>query len=755
MNDSSKNYLRWFRKSRSVLFVSVIPVLVMLGLMTVPLFRDIDYEFNAILGIVFFIVSIVITLKMLRSNEGKIRGHDGQIDVEIRESNLYIFKSSLIVVSFSLAASFTAAIIIAITLGSCISIRGIQFFLLLPVTSAVIGCGLGYMAVSFFSRYAGIAIAAILVLSAALNLLWVKLNVPIYVYSIFWGYFPGPIYDEWIPVTPVLWIHRLWSLLFAFLFVITALIWRSRPRVPGKYRFFFIFTLILIFGIYEMRFLIGFDAGYEDVKKSLGGTSQNKNVILIFDEELNKGEIGWIGLVAEFYHEQITSFLDLKKKRQVTVYIYKDEYQKKQLMGAGRTNFAKIFNDEIHINFEDVEGVLKHEMTHVLANDFGNPYYGTDRIGFLEGVAVACEWNESYFTPHEWATALKKQNKLPDVSLLVGPDGFFSNAAGLSYTVAGSFTRYLIDTYGVHLFKRAYYEEDIQNVYGVTTGILSDRWKVFLDSIHVADDDVKLAGVLIQPSLFQKRCPHYVADILEEANTEYGKSNYSGAGRAFQKALSIDSENYRILINLIRSRYYSGDFISARREADSLLASPKINYLSRASLMLLKGDIRLLSQSSDSALAQYKAVTADYANISSVYIAAKLRAELMYNGKAELLRNIVRTPDPEEQKKNIEKLVKEYSENKFYKFWLTRLHFQSSGYRDVAALWDSCTGAVPDTIIEFERLKMLAESALRLSEYDSSKKYWNSVKELSWREMDREYAEQRLSLLDWLALRSN
>lgn len=753
MNEFIQNCVKYLRYSPGVLALIVIPVVLSLGLMTIPVFRDFDYEFNAVLGIVYLIVSVVIMIRTRQSGLGPTGDPVGQIGVEIRKSNLYIFKLNLTAVFLSLFASLITAI--AFTAVHCSLIRGVQFFLLLPVTSALIGSGFGYLIAAVFSRFAWIAAILILFLSVAVNLIWVEQHVPIYVYSVFWGYFPGPIYDEWIPVTSVLLVHRLWSLLFAFVFVVVALMWKSRPKVPTKYLYSFVAILALIFGIYEMRFKLRFDSGYDEVRTELGAEYRSENVTLISDKELNQEEIKWMLQLAEFYYGQITGFLDLTKQRSVTVYVYKDEYQKKQLMGAGRTNFAKIFNDEIHINFEDVESVLKHEMTHVLANDFGNRYYGTGRIGFLEGTAVACEWNENYFTPHEWAAALKKQNKLPDVISLIEPAGFFSSASGLSYTVSGSFTRFLIDSYGISSFKRAYYHEDIQSVYGLTARELSERWKLFLDSVIVTEEDVKLAGILIQPSLFQKCCPHYVADILEEAAAAYEQGSYTVAERIFKKALFVDKENYRILMPIIRSRYYAGDFASTLRDVDSLLASGAVNYLSRASLGLLKGDIFLMSGKKDSAFDQYSDVARTFKNISSVYLAAKLRMELVHHEKTDVLQNLVRSPDVGKQEGWIEQIVNDDPENKIYKFWLTRLKFQRADFRGVSALWINREESVPDTSMEFERLKMLAESRMRLSEYDASKENWKTAGELARRKMDREYIEQRLLLLDWLARRSN
>ena len=751
ISDITKNLIL-LSKSKLLAVLAILPAVVSAMLMSLPLFEDFDYEFNEAMCVVVFLTAMAITIILGRRLTPPSEEFSGQIVIDIPETNLYILKYSLLTVFLSLSISFIVITLFLALYGMCSLNRGLSFFLLLPVTAGMVGCSVGYWNVVLFKKFAWVGALFWVMGSLVLNILWLKWRVPIYVYSVSWGYFPGPIYDEWIPITTTLWLHRLWSLCFAALLVVTALMKFQRP-VKG-FAVILISVVILLSTMYAMRFRVGFDATYEDVRSELSATMKSDHVIIYFDPGLDREEMKWIQSVSEYYYERICLFLNIKSTRTIAIYVYRDDYQKKELMGAGRTNFAKIVNDEIHINYEDVEGVLKHEMTHVLANEFGSTIYGTMRIGFLEGLAVAADWNEDYFTPHEWAAALKKQNELPDIASLIDGGSFFTTSSGMSYIVSGSFTRFLIDSFGVAKFKRAYREEDIEKVYGMTTPELTGRWMRFLNDISLSEDDTKLAALLIRPSLFQKKCPHFIADILEKAGSRYINAEYVQASALYQKALSVDRENYRIMIAQIRSMYHSGEIHPALCLLDSLILNKRTNFISQALLLILKGDMLLSINKRDSAFIMYQDAVQDYNNIPSIYTSAKLRLELMRHGQEEALRSIVTALNIDEQVALLKTLSEKEPDLWASRYWLAQLSFQRGVFRDVIRLLkDPPEGS--DSVLLVERLKMQIDSYVRLGRYDIAEYRLLEGKNLAIRDVDREFIVQKKALLNWLEQRSN
>ncbi|KAB2879071.1 hypothetical protein F9K33_10850 [bacterium] len=749
------NSLVLLRKSKVLLVLSALPAVVAAGLMFIPLFRDFDYEFNETFGVIVFLTAMGISIAVERVQISGITGRTEEIVIEIRKSNLYIFKYTLCIICLSLITPLIIVLFFLFFCETCSLTRGLQLFLLLPVSASLVGWSVGHLLAVLFGKGVWIAAVSVIILSAILNIFWLQWHVPIYVYSVFWGYFPGPLYDEWIPVTFTLWIHRLWSLCFAVLFIVSSLIWKQWPALSRNRLIALAAILLLLFSIYGMRFKIGFDAGYDELKSELGAELKSDQISIFFDKTIDTQEMKWVQVLAEFYYQQVSHFLGLKTNRMVTIYVYIDEYQKKKLMGAGVTNFAKIINDEIHINYEDIDGVLKHEMTHVLANDFGHDVYSTTRIGFLEGLAVAAEWNENYFTPHEWAAALKQQNKLPDVLSLIGGSGFLKNASGMSYIVSGSFTRFLIDSFGVTKFKKAYYDEDVEIVYGIPKTELAGRWMRFLDGMAIRDDDIQLAGLLIRPSLFQKKCPHYVADILEAAGAAYSNEHFSDAAVLYQKALDTDKENYRIQIAHIRSDFYAGQLHSALHSLDSLLADESINYPVKAMLRLLEGDILLSMDNLDSAMIAYQQVKKNYKNIPYVYMSAILRMDFVSHGLNDPLKELAGTLNPNKQEMVLRTMLEKKPNFWAGQFWLARLCFQRSAFADVVTLIENPSTTVTDTAVAFARSVMMADSYVRLAKYEQAQMNLEEANKWSVRSMDLELIAQKTALLNWLVQRSN
>jgi tetratricopeptide (TPR) repeat protein len=622
--------------------------------------------------------------------------------------------------------------------------RGLAFFILLPGVAVTVGTGTGSLIAELFQKKPWIALFVLMVISVILNLAALVWQVPIYVYSVFWGYFAGPIYDEWIPVTDTLIYERLWAFgLSLFFFSSAVLSGKIRLRIPRNKEIFItaVISLILIF---THGRIAAFDGSYKDLQNRLEGRIITRSVQMDYDKSIPEKDAQWLGQLADFYHDRIRAFLNLRSSRPVKIFVYANDAQKKELMGAGRTNFSKIWNDEIHVNFEDAQDVLRHEMTHVLANDFGKRYYGSLRVGFLEGLAVAAEWHEAFFTPHEWAAALKKRNELPSMVTLLGPAGFFQSYSRMSYIVSGSFTRFLVDTYGIEKFKKVYADGDFEDSYEKPLTALVDEWSGFLDSIPVSAKDARLAQWLTQPGLFQRKCVHYVADIVEAANEQYNAGQYGTASASYSKALAVDPENVRLWLMKLRAEYYVGEWAAMNSEIDSLVSVNKLNYLTAASAQLLRGDALFQMGKTDSAARIYRKIRADYPSVSSVYTAVCLRIQLMSDSTIEDLKKVIGTEDLSEQLK----WLKNIAGNSAARYWSAKIHSQKGEYAQAGALLSTFT--FDDDVLELARLQLLWESSIREHRADDAIGYLNLGSKIARREMDIEVIRQRTELAFWL-----
>ena len=123
-------------------------------------------------------------------------------------------------------------------------------------------------------------------------------------------------------------------------------------------------------------------------------------------------------------------------------------------MGASHTQVAKPWRREIYLQYESFpHPVIKHELAHALAGAFGDPIFAVARrdvrfnIGLIEGLAVAVGDREGRLTLDQQVKAMRALGMEPPLSRVLGL-GFFGEPPARSYTVAGSFVRFLLDEKG-------------------------------------------------------------------------------------------------------------------------------------------------------------------------------------------------------------------------------------------------------------------------------------------------------------------
>ena len=135
--------------------------------------------------------------------------------------------------------------------------------------------------------------------------------------------------------------------------------------------------------------------------------------------------------------------LEVEFPELITVFLYRDLAEGKRLTG-GDLDFADPQGRKVHQQWDSYIG---HEMVHVIAHN--TLQYG--QTGILgEGIAV---WlNGAFKNHHAAARELQEKGELPSVKDLVER---FREAKN-SYPAAGSFCGFLIETYGLQLFKQLY-----------------------------------------------------------------------------------------------------------------------------------------------------------------------------------------------------------------------------------------------------------------------------------------------------------
>lgn len=144
---------------------------------------------------------------------------------------------------------------------------------------------------------------------------------------------------------------------------------------------------------------------------------------------------------------------------------------------------------------EDVKCIGEHEDTHLIAHLIGEP-----ASSFLsEGLAMYFHANWWGVPNEDWAAYYKEQYPRISVEAMLDNDQFSEHGEEITYPVAGAFTRFLIDTYGMNPYKELYkyggmeYSERIKSIYHVSLQEIEQTfWNAMAQCVFDSD---KLAAM--------------------------------------------------------------------------------------------------------------------------------------------------------------------------------------------------------------------------------------------------------------------
>lgn len=418
---------------------------------------------------------------------------------------------------------------------TCVPEQGAQFFLLLAVSDAVIGAALGFAAGRSVRSYLGAAgvVAAVHAIFAAwaLRELYVEPQVSFHLLPL--GYWPGPLYDEALVPSPGLWVYRAAAV---GLLVAPALI-AAAPRRWNAY-----LASATSLGLGSWAYLaggnLGFDLHRSDVEAALARVVRTEHFELHLDPRFDEDEVADIVLEHEFAWRRLEQVFETAPSSSVRSYVYHSADQKGRLIGAARTQVAKPWLHEIHVQGDRrPHRVLTHELAHVFAGELASGPFAVRTsfgvlpwMGLVEGVAVAAEEDLGEMAPSTWAAAMKQLGMLPEVADIMGPAGFYGVSSSRAYSAAGAFVGWLIDTEGMSAFARLYGGESFEAVYDRSARDLSAAWSRSLDEVEVDEAALRMAERRFErPSIWKRVCARSAA---AERQTGYGRLRRGDLERA-------------------------------------------------------------------------------------------------------------------------------------------------------------------------------------------------------------------------------
>ena len=495
---------------KPLLAVAVVYVLLCLALWPVPLLGLLHVESSAVVAGVGFFASGLAALALFRQGVG-LRFVLGRMEA------LLLVPWALLTLSL-------------LWRPNCGYGQGLLLFVVFTGPSVALAVALAFAIDAWRWTWRRTGFVAVGLAVALLPVLYdLGLHPQFYTYNHVWGGVLGPIYDEELAVRPGLFWFRALTLLWAAALVLVGrrAIARREPPSAKRNRWtgWALLGCVALLGLgYVLGPQLGIITTGAQIRNRLGGHLATERFDIYYDPaSLSAAELRVIADAHAYRYHQIREALDIDVPERITTYLYPDAATKAALTGAGLTSVAPVWlpRPQMHLLATRFDDSFAHELVHVFSREFGLPVLRASlAVGLVEGLAVALEPPEGLPGPDARVAAAARYRDAE--GMLVGPLGeavasrlsplgFWTGRGAVSYTTAGSFVRYLYATYGAEPLRAVYARGDFERAYGVPLDTLAAAWEA---SVMAAPPDVEaedlVARVFTRPSLFERRCPHWV-----------------------------------------------------------------------------------------------------------------------------------------------------------------------------------------------------------------------------------------------------
>ncbi len=495
---------------------TLIVVLLFIAVLTsrAPVFNDFSYTYCAIMGL---IASVAAFCQCTRF---------GRYLTKLRRTNVTLSTAMVLSGIFCIPASVPILLFFP---SLCSWSQTLLFFVALPLAGVTVCGTLGLSLGKLTRQWKGWQVCCLVVLLLAGLVVvggWEFYSRPhVYVYNVLCGYFPGNLYDLILKVPTPLWTVRVLQLLVASSLFL--LIFGRGKRVAQSALLLASFVLLVF-----CREKIGLSYSKDDIASALGGRYESEHFDFIYPASAAFApHIELIVADAEFRLQQVERRLDTQLTKKITAYYFESPEQKAKYIGAKNVYMAKPWRHEIylhHLSFP--HPVLRHEIAHVVAGEFGDPIFHTSskkilglpvlqNVALLEGIAVFADWPDKFtsdFTPHEVTAASNALGVRQPLASLEGV-GFFSSSSHNSYMAAGSFVDFVNRQYGIGVVKELFASGgDMKGALGLSVGALEEQWVAFIQQRANESAKEVLQQQLRRPGVFAQKCRNATGRKIED-----------------------------------------------------------------------------------------------------------------------------------------------------------------------------------------------------------------------------------------------
>jgi hypothetical protein len=419
----------------------------------------------------------------------------------------------------------------------------------------------------------------------------------IFAFDPFVGYFSGTLYDTIIDAGVPLLTYRLGSL---STLVAVALIASTLSRDADSWTGF---RLWLRTWDARSRALLGVMAGLISVSCTLNGVAlghystsasiaadlgaerHGARCDVVYPSTTRETEAALLQKDCEEQVRDIEQALGARGPERIRAFFFRDDADKKRLMGAAHTYIAKPWRNEVYLQLASYpHPVLGHELAHVIAGSFGR---GPFRIagalggllpnpGLIEGVAVAAAPDDDDLTDTQWAHAMLEIGLLPKMSRVFS-FGFLGDSSAKSYTLAGAFITWVREQWGQKTVSAWYAGGDIHVLTGRSWPELDDAFRKYLKTLPLPAEAESVARARFsRPGIFGRRCPHLVDATRREADLCRDTHRPSEAVRLYESILATDPSDIAARFARAHTMRRYGDRERGRAELEAIAGANEI-----------------------------------------------------------------------------------------------------------------------------------------------------------------------------------
>ena len=685
----------------------------------IPLFNYLGYEFSALAVLLIGYVSGILTLSLWR-----------QTNPECKQDVWRFIGGSGAASSILLAIPFIISLANALFVKNCSIGDGAKLYALTVIPGVFFSISLAFLVGVVCGRWRN-TIFTIIYILVLFHIPVVTLIRPqVFAFNPIIGFFPGFTYDETLQVTQRLLTYRLSTLAAAGCFAAGSVwlwqIYRNKKETIDSTQSEFPIVELIILAVlapvvvivFTLSDRLGFSSSENFIRQKLAGNYKTTHFEIIYSAGSIKHErIEQIGALHEFYFNKLSHEMNIHSQERIVSFLYASPEQKGRLIGAAHTEIAKPWLRQIHINLADVELALKHEMVHVFSAEFGwSPLKIAPNSGLIEGLAVAMERTSMIEEPLDRSAAMVFASGVhPNLESLFTFSGFVQANPSISYTLAGSFCRSLIDSFGIDQFKRLYANSDFKSVYQRNLKSMLMEWQSSIGHIKLdRADSIKAVYFFRRPSIFGKECARVIANMNTETREHLIQHDFEKAFLSAEQSLRLSktpeavSQKASALFEMRRFKDYI-EFVNLQ------FRDTAINY-ALLPMHLRLGDAYWALDSLAQARREYEEMSSIHLN-SSYDEACSLRLETLKNSQEYGELQIYFTYSMEDTIRiaRLERLISPVA-----RYLLAREYTAKERFIESARVLESI-GSMESKTLEFFRLHRLGKNWFELQEYEKAK----------------------------------